>query len=167
MEIRHEQAGDETAIDRVNDAAFGGTDESRIVNAVRAAGLATISLVAVQDSKVVAHILFTAVCLDAARSAARALGLGPMAVVPEMQRRGIGTRLVRAGLEECARAGYHAVVVVGHPEFYPRFGFRPAREFGLRCEFDVPDAAFMAAELTPGALAGAAGTVRYAPEFGG
>ncbi|MGH8638095.1 MAG: GNAT family N-acetyltransferase, partial [Burkholderiales bacterium] len=95
------------------------------------------------------------------------LGLGPMAVIPYLQRQGIGTRLVRAGLDECSRLGYRAVVVVGHPEFYPRFGFVPARTFGLRSEFDVPDEVFMAVELIPGALASAAGTVRYVPEFGG
>lgn len=167
MEIRHEQPGDEPAIGRVNDLAFGGSDESRIINAAREAGHATISLVAVQDSTIVGHVLFTPVALDPAPPSIRALGLGPMAVMPGLQRQGIGTRLVHAGLDECSRLGYRAVVLVGHPEFYPRFGFRPARAFGLRSEFDVPDEVFMALELTPGALAGAAGLVRYAPEFGG
>jgi putative acetyltransferase len=167
MEIRHEQPGDEQAIGRVNDLAFGGSDESRIVDAARRAGHATISLIAVRDSTIVGHILFTPIDLDPARPSTRVLGLGPMAVVPGLQRQGIGTALVRAGLDECSRLGYHAIVVVGHPEFYPRFGFRPAREFGLRCQFDVPDDVFMALELTSGALANAAGTVRYIPQFGG
>jgi putative acetyltransferase len=89
-----------------------------------------------------------------------------MAVLPEVQRQGIGTMLAERGLSECAAAGYLGVVVVGHPGYYPRFGFRKAREFGLRCEYPVPDEAFMAMELASGALAGRAGLVRYLPEFG-
>ena len=102
-----------------------------------------------------------------ATAAPRILALGPMAVSPPMQGRGIGSSLVREGLRECVRKGYHAVVVVGHPSFYPRFGFRRGSEHGLRCNFDVPDVVFMVAELAPGALKGVAGVVRYTPEFGG
>lgn len=88
-----------------------------------------------------------------------------MAVRPEFQRRGIGSRLVRAGLEECRRAGYAAAVLVGHPGFYPRFGFSPAIAKGLKCEFPVPQDVFMVVELAAGALDGTAGLVRYPPEF--
>jgi putative acetyltransferase len=90
-----------------------------------------------------------------------------MAVSPRCQRQGIGSSLVQAGLRACAAQGCEAVVVVGHPRFYPRFGFRPASAFGLRCEFNVPDDVFMVAELVPGALNGFSGLVRYLPEFGG
>jgi putative acetyltransferase len=89
-----------------------------------------------------------------------------MAVLPELQRQGIGSRLVEAGLRDCARLGCQVVVVVGHPAFYPRFGFRPARSFGLRSEYAVPDEVFMAIELTEGALTGGGGLVRYLPAFG-
>lgn len=150
----------------MNEAAFGQPDEARIVDAVRQADRAAISLVAVERGKIVGHILFTPVVLESPGITPRMLGLGPMAVLPELQRRGIGSRLVEAGLHECAHAGCQAVIVIGHPEFYPRFGFRPARGYGLRCEYDVPDEVFMVAELVPGALSGRTGVVRYVPEFG-
>ena len=89
-----------------------------------------------------------------------------MAVLPAWQRKGVGSKLVESGLRECSDLGCQAVVVIGHPEFYPRFGFRPARRFGLRSEFEVPDEVFMATELIPGALAGRGGLVRYVREFG-
>ena len=125
-----------------------------------------ISLVAVDGESIVGHILFTPIALDSSGPPATVMGLGPMAVLPQWQRRGIGSMLVEAGLRECQEAGCQIVVVIGHPEFYPRFGFRPARAYGLRSEFDVPDEAFMAAELIAGALAGRSGLVRYLPEFG-
>jgi putative acetyltransferase len=165
--VRREEPGDEAAIRWVNDQAFGQADESRIVDAIRTAGGFLISLVAVEGSTTVGHILFSPVSIATQGRPLRALGLGPVAVAPDVQRQGIGSRLVESGLEECRRLGYQAVVVVGHPEFYPRFGFRPGRAFGLRSEFDVPEDVFMVLELTPGALAGVAGLVRYLPEFGG
>jgi putative acetyltransferase len=166
IEVRREQPGDEAAITHVNDKAFGQPDESRIVDAIRKAGHATIALVAIDAGKIVGHILFSPVAIESPGPAIAALGLGPMAVLPEFQRRGIGSMLVQAGLKECARTGCQTVVVVGHPEFYPRFGFRPAHMFGLKCEFTVPDDVFMVVELISGALSGRHGMVRYRPEFG-
>ena len=166
IEVRHERLGDEAAIARVNDAAFGQPDESRIVDAVRQAGHMAISLVAVNEDRVVGHILFTPVDMTSSAPVLTMFGLGPMAVLPEWQRRGIGSKLVEAGLRECSDVGCQVVVVIGHPEFYPRFGFRPAGAFGLRSEFAVRDEAFMVAELMPGALAGRGGLVRYLAEFG-
>ena len=93
------------------------------------------------------------------------MGLAPMAVLPGRQRQGIGSELVRAGLDECRRLGFGAIVVLGHAEYYPRFGFVPASKFGLKSEYDVPDDVFMALELIPGALRGRAGTIRYHPTF--
>ena len=167
LQVRPEQRGDDIAIARVHDAAFGQTDESRIVEAIRCAGHPIISLVAVDGSRIVGHVLFSPVVIEAAQPVESVMGLGPMAVLPEMQRQGIGSRLLRDGLEECLRSGVRAVVVVGHPEYYPRFGFRPANSYGLRCEYPVPDEVFMAMELVAGALAGSSGLVRYLPEFGG
>jgi putative acetyltransferase len=164
--VRRERSGDEPGIARVNDEAFGQADESRIIAAVRQNGHAAISLVAVSEEAIVGHILFTRVTLEPDEATFRGLGLGPMAVVPTLQRRGIGSELVTAGLAECAKAGCDVVVVVGHPEFYPRFGFRRGSAYDLRSEFDVPDEVFMVAELRPGALAGRRGVVRYLSEFG-
>ncbi len=93
------------------------------------------------------------------------MGLAPMAVIPSCQRNGIGSALVRAGLDQCRQLGYGAVVVLGHPEYYPRFGFTPAGQFGLRSEYDVPEEVFVALELDAGFLSGASGTVKYDPAF--
>lgn len=164
--IRAEQPGDEVAIADLNDAAFGGTDESRLIEALRQSGQAAISLVATARNAVVGHILFTPVVVEIPGPAIAAMGLGPMAVAPACQRLGIGSRLVRAGLEACAQRGCKIVVVVGHPNFYPRFGFRPAHMLGLRSEYAVAADVFMAIELVSGALVGRAGLVRYLPEFG-
>ena len=166
LHVRPEQPGDEAAIAQLTDAAFGGPAESRIIDRIRKAGHQVGSLVAVEGDQIVGHILFTPVGLDTRSSSTDLMGLGPMAVKPALQRRGIGSTLVREGLQACARAGVQAVVVVGHPEYYPRFGFRPASAWGLRCEFPAPDEAFMARELVPGALQGRAGLVRFLAEFG-
>ncbi len=165
VDIRPERRDDIATIRAVNDAAFGGQAESRIVDAARVAGHVDISLVAVAGQEIVGHILFTPIRIEPPRVRARVLGLGPMAVRPSLQRRGIGSALVRAGLDAARRRGCDAIVVIGHPAFYPRFGFQRASRFGLTSEFPAPDEAFMAAELTPGALEGAAGLVRYGPEF--
>jgi putative acetyltransferase len=167
VEVRREQRGDETVIAHVNREAFGQPDESRLIDALRKAGHTALSLVAVARGRIVGHILFTPVTIDSPERTVSAVGLGPMAVLPQFQRQGIGSLLVEAGLRECAGTGRQIVVVVGHPEFYPRFGFRPGRAFGLRCQFEVPDDVFMVAELTAGALGGHGGLVRYLPEFGG
>jgi putative acetyltransferase len=162
VRIRRERDADADAIRRVHHAAFGQPDEGRIVEALRAAGAATLSLVAELDGAVAGHIVFSPVTIDRATGV---VGLAPMAVDPAHQRAGIGSALVRAGLDELRSLGHGAVVVLGHVAYYPRFGFVPASRFGLRCEYAVPDEVFMALELRPGALAGRAGTVRYRPEL--
>jgi len=97
----------------------------------------------------------------------RLLGLAPMAVEPDSQKQGIGGRLVREGLALCRTAGADGVVVLGHAEYYPRFGFATAQRFGLRCEYDVPADAFMAIELHHRSLVGVSGLVRYHAAFAG
>lgn len=162
--IRPEHAGDLDAIRDVNDRAFEGTLEGRIVDALRPSG-EMISLVATAADHVVGHIAFTPVTVEPSTPAVRVAGLGPMAVLPEFQRRGIGGQLVRAGLDACRRSGYGAVVVVGHPDYYPRFGFVPAHTRGLKYEAPVPDDVFMVLGLEPEAIARVSGVVRYRPEF--
>lgn len=167
--IRAEAEEDRPAVRQINERAFGHAGEADLVEALRAKARPYLSLVAVSEGRPVGHILFTPVSIvsDASGGAAReALALGPMAVLPEFQNRGVGSALVRRGLDECRGLGHGAVVVVGHPEFYPRFGFVPARAKGLECEYPVPDEAFMVAELREGALDELKGVVKYRPEFG-
>ncbi len=163
--VRAETAEDYTAVRQVNELAFGGSDEAVLVDKLRAVADPQILLVAVKDAQVVGHIFFSPVSIEISDAAVLALGLAPMAVLPQYQRQGIGSQLVRQGLKECQRMGCTVVVVLGHPEYYPRFGFVPAKEKGLRCEYPVPDEVFMVAELEPEALAGRRGLVKYRPEF--
>lgn len=167
LNVRAEAPEDFGAVRRINELAFGGGDEAALVEALRGAARPHVSLVAEEDGRVVGHIFFSPVALEPESPGLFSMGLAPMAVLPERQRGGVGSRLVRAGLEECRRAGCGVVVVLGHPEYYPRFGFRPASEKGLRCEYDVPDEVFMATELVPGALDGRPRLVRYHPAFAG
>jgi putative acetyltransferase len=165
MILRPETTEDYEAVHRVNELAFGQPNEADLVDALRPNAQPYISLVAVLDDQIVGHIFFSPVSIESESSTSTAMGLAPMAVLPEFQRQGIGSQLVWEGLKECRRIGHEVVVVVGHPEYYPRFGFAPARPKGLRCEYDVPDDVFMVAELTPEALAGRQGLVKYRPEF--
>jgi putative acetyltransferase len=167
VEVRPERPDDVLAIRRVNEEAFGRPDEADLVDLIRARGKTVRSLVAVSQERVVGHILFTAVTIEASGRGAPALGLGPMSVLPSHQGRGIGSLLVRTGLAACRDAGHGCVVVVGHPDYYPRFGFVQASRYGVAWEHPVPDEAFMLLELCAGAVGGGGGIVRYAPEFGG
>lgn len=162
--IRPEQPGDVAAIRAVNERAFGTPAEANLVDRLRASGTAVLSLVAEHDGQIVGHILFSPVTVVAAPRAFRAVGLAPMCVAPECQRSGIGSQLVRHGLEACRRAGYDAVVVLGHVDYYPRFGFLRASDHGLDNEYEATDA-FMVLPLASEALAGVSGLVRFAAEF--
>ena len=163
--VRHEGPGDLAIIRSVDARAFGQPAEAELVSALRERGQVTLSLVAVQEGRIVGHILFSPVIIESAKGTCPAIGLGPMAVLPELQRQGIGSLLIKAGLEECRQVGHERVVVLGHAEYYPRFGFIPASQHGVRCEYDVPDEIFMVLELRKGAFQGKAGTVKYQPEF--
>ncbi len=165
--IRRERPEDLLSIRRVNEEAFGRREEADLVDALRKHGDSIISLVAIQRGQVVGHILFSPVTIEPGSPGFPIAGLGPMAVLLPYQKMGIGSELVRVGLEDCRQAGYGIVVVLGHPGFYPRFGFLPARPFGIRAEWGVPDDAFMALEIVPRALSGCSGVARYLPEFGG
>lgn len=166
MTIRPETPEELADIHRVNELAFGQPAEADLVDALRNEARPFLSLVAVQDGQVAGHICFTPVTIESEEGSFTAMGLAPMAVLPDLQSQGIGSDLVRSGLEECRRMGHDVVVVLGHPEYYPRFGFIPASRKGLRSEYPVPDEVFMVAELSPGALAGRTGLVKYHPAFG-
>jgi putative acetyltransferase len=161
VRIRPEQAADFAAIREVNRRAFGQEQEGVIVDALRANGAALLSLVASLDDRIVGHILYSPARVGDLSGAA----LGPMAVLPDHQRQGIGSRLVEAGNQQLREAGCPFVVVVGHPAFYPRFGFQPARTYGLACEWEIPDEVFMVKVLDGSRVWDTAGLVRYRPEF--
>jgi len=164
VHIRPERPRDIPAIRDVNAAAFGARAEADLVDALRADASPTISLVADAGGAIVGHVFFSPVAIAAA-AAPPIMGLAPMAVLPARQRQGIGSALVRDGLERCRRLGFLAVVVLGHAAYYPRFGFTPASKFGLTSEYDVPDDVFMALELEEGSLRGTSGTIRYHHAF--
>ena len=164
MTVRRRLPADDDAIRRLNDAAFGGPAESRLIADLRAAGLAVIELVAPQHDDIVGHILFSALSVRSDGRPVDALALAPMAVRPDRQRAGIGTALVRAGLAAARGGKWQAVIVLGHPSYYPRFGFSAARARHLTAPFRGD--AFMALEFSAGALDGAAVSVVYPPAFG-
>jgi putative acetyltransferase len=167
IRIRPERPEDIASIDEINRLAFGGEEEAKLIKAIRGSDyfIPELSLVAVEDDRIVGHILFSPVTIESSESSVTALALAPMAVVPECQNKGIGTDLVKHGLKVCKKLEYTIVIVVGHPEYYPRFGFSPAREYGLEAPFKVPDDVFMALELVPGALKNVRGMVKYNPAF--
>ena len=161
IEIRDEQPGDVDAVREVNRQAFDQEQEGRIVDALRERGAAILSLVAVADGVVVGHIIFSPLTVGPVVGAA----LGPMAVVPAHQRQGIGGQLVMRGVERLRERGCPFIVVIGHPEFYPRFGFRSAGAQGLTCEWDVPAEAFMVNILNRQVGGSLRGRAQYREEF--
>ena len=166
--VRPETAEDYDAIREVNALAFGREVEARLVENLRRLPdfIPELSLVGIEAGRVVGHILFSPMTIETKDGAVPALALAVLAVRPELQNQGVGSQLVRDGLERCRILRHRIVVVVGHPAYYPRFGFSPARAQGLEAPFPVPDEAFLALELVPGALDGVAGMVKYPPPFG-
>lgn len=164
MFIRPATAKDKAAIYAVNALAFETPAEANLVDALREKAHPTISLVAERQEKIVGHIMFSPISLPS-HPAAKIMGLAPLAVIPSYQRQGIGSDLVKAGLSQCKQQGFIAVVVLGHPEYYTRFGFAPATCFNIRSEYEVSEEALMVLELQPGALGGKTGTISYHSAF--
>lgn len=165
MIIRAERPEDIQKIRHINTEAFDTEVEANLIEALRNSKVPLISLVAEDGEKLIGHIVFSPVTLEGDRSDASIAGLGPMAVLPEWQKKGVGSMLMEEGTRRCKEAGYAAIVVLGHPDYYPRFGFVPSVNFGIKSEYDVPDDVFMVKELKKGALANCRGTVKYHKAF--
>jgi putative acetyltransferase len=162
--IRPEAHADHEAISQVNRLAFGQDSEARLVDALRDGKYVRLSLVAEMDRQVVGHILFSHLPIITDFGTLPALALAPMAVLPAFQKQGIGSALIRRGLEVCTEQGHRIVIVLGHPNFYPRFGFTSALAARLESPYSGRES-FMAVELIPAALNGVAGRVEYPPPF--
>jgi putative acetyltransferase len=163
--VRAEMPGDRQAVRDVIRVAFGRDDEASLVDALRDGGYVRASLVTEVDRVVVAHIVFSDLPIVCETGTVAALALAPMAVLPDYQRQGIGSQLIQAGLDACRAQGHRIVVVLGHPNFYRRFGFSSELASPLESPFSGRPS-FMAAELVAGALSGLSGKVQYPPPFG-
>lgn len=164
MKIRREAQADAEGVHQLHLAAFETDEEATIVDRIRHEAAPIVSLVGVEGDRVVGHILFSPASVDGVFGTGLMV-LGPMAVLPDRQRKGLGSRLVEAGLDECRGLGCSGVVLVGHPEFYPRFGFEPASRRGLVLGFSVPDEVFMVCESVPGSLREISGLVGFHAAF--
>jgi putative acetyltransferase len=164
--VREEMASDVPAVRHLNEEAFGQSVEANIVDKLRVSCDRLVSLVAVRDDRIVGHILFSPVVLESEAGDRNGMALGPMAVLPSHQRQGIGSRLVEDGLARTRSAGCPFVVVLGHHDYYPRFGFQRASRYGVRCQWEgVPDEAFMIMVNEEGAIPAEGGVIRYREEF--
>ena len=165
--IRSEEAGDKTGIRRVNDLAFGQPVEGKLIDNLRekAGFLKELSIVAELDGEVVGHILFFPIHISDGEVFHLSLSLAPLAVIPDQQKKGIGLQLTEEGLKVARELDFSSVLVIGHPEYYPKAGFSKASGFGLQCPFPAPDEAFMAIELIEGAFNGVSGMALYPEEY--
>lgn len=148
---------------------FSEGDEDQLVARLRNAPgfIPELSLVAELDGLIVGHILFTPLVIDNGQQQFESLVLGPVSVLPEFQKQGIGGKLIRAGHQKAVELGFRSVILIGHPEYYPRFGYKPASSWGIKTHYELPsDDVFMAVELTEGALKNVSGMVIFPPEFG-
>jgi putative acetyltransferase len=162
--IRRENPGDEQGIREVNLNAFETTAEADVIDRLREACPEFMSFVALDEARIVGQLLFTpAVTIE---QGIKGMGLAPLAVHSDYQNQGIGTALMRYGIAKIREAGYPFIIVLGHPDYYPRFGFVPASRYGLVCEYPgVPDEAFMILVFDQDALKNVSGIVKYRPEF--
>jgi putative acetyltransferase len=162
--LRDETQADHVAIAELHRAAFGGDYEAKLVDDLRSAGLVVASLVAISSDVLVGHIMFSEISLEIDGESRSAASLAPLSVAQGFRGRGIGSRLVTEGLERVARDGVAAVIVLGSPTYYRRFGFEATLVRHLVAPFRGE--AFLGLELVQGALAGDRGIVRYPEAFG-
>jgi putative acetyltransferase len=161
IEIREERPADLAAIRDVYQRAFEQDQEANIVEALRSNAAALLSLVATLNSQVVGHIMYSPITIGGEVTCA---ALGPMAVLPEHQRQGIGYKLVDTGNRKLKDAGCPFIIVLGHANYYPRFGFRPASTHGIKCEWEVSDNVFMVLVLDQEKMHRVSGLAKYRHE---
>ncbi len=164
--IREEKEKDCKKIYEVNKVAFGQEKESKLVDKIRKSEnyIPGLSLVAETGGRIVGHILFSKMRIIGS-SVFETLTIAPLAVIPDFQRQGIGSALVKEGMKKARELGFDSIILVGHKEYYPRFGFEKASKWNIKCPFTVPEEAFMAIELTEKALEGKAGTIKFSDEI--
>lgn len=165
MVIRKEEERDFESITAVHHAAFEKEHEAEIVLKSRQLGELAVSLVAEVDGQIVGHALYSTVRLVRENGEETAVALGPIGVLPEFQKQGIGAHLITKGNTFCFEAGHNLIFVLGHASYYPKFGFAPTAPYGITCEYDVPPEAFMVVARTPDGLDGHCGTVYYGNAF--
>ena len=165
--IRSEKPGDYPGIKKVNDLAFGQPNEGILIEKLRenSAFIKELSLITELDGEIIGHILFFPIWIREGQNKHRSLALAPMSVLPEYQKKGIGSQLIFKGLETARKLGFKSVIVLGHSAYYPKFGFVVASKFGIKAPFDVPDEVFMGLELVPDGFKGISGIVQYPKEF--
>lgn len=165
IKICEEQSQDIKAIREVNIRAFDQNQEADLVDKLRQNCDDLMSLVAIIQNQIVGHILFSLAKIESEDKTIRGMALAPMAVLPEYQRQGIGSELIRTGIARLKSKGCPFIIVLGHAEYYPRFGFKPASRYGIRSEWDAPDDAFMILVLNESEIQDITGVARYQPEF--
>jgi len=167
IKIRHERKNDYDEIKRINDLAFGQENEGKMIEALRKTSNydTRLSLVAILDNNIIGHILFYQVKIKTNQGKLTVLSLAPIAVHPHYQNKGIGSQLVRKGIEVAKDCGFDAIIVVGHPTYYPRFGFKKASIYEIKCPFEVPDEAFLALEIKENILKNCKGTIEFPKEY--
>ena len=168
MIIRQESKEDIEDIYALNEMAFGQKLEADIVDKLRDNCENLLSLVAVENGNIVGHILFSPVEIEGPHGAIKGMGLAPMAVLPIVQRKGIGKQLLEKGIEESRKLGYPFIVVLGHHEYYTRFGFEKAALYGIKCQWEgIPDDVFMILWLDASKAGKVSGLAKYRKEFNG
>ena len=164
--IRFEKPEDIAFIHSVNEQAFGRVSEAKLVDTLRLACTDHLSLVADDNGSIIGHLMFTPVVVTDGKQKTEGMGLAPMAVLPSKQRQGIGTQLVDSGLRILKEKGCPFVIVLGHPEYYPRFGFQAASGCNIRTQWDgVPDDAFMILVMDHEAMQNVSGVATFRDEF--
>lgn len=169
MIIRTETSDDYQAVYEVNCLAFGNReDEARLVERIRTSEgfVPELSIVAAADGEVVGHILLSEAIVESPEQQHKVIVLAPIAVKPDCQKRGVGSALIAEGIRRCKQLGYGLILLIGHPAYYPKFGFQPARQFGLELkQFEVPDEVFMVYEVEAGKLREIQGELKYPEAF--